>query len=106
VLQKGLHIQLGVLDRYLDNLVAMPVILTLFQVEKIWLFRKGNDFKLPVAEIVLVTLYILLITEIVFPALSTDFTGDWADAIFYSTGSLGFYLYNQRNKLWVQESGV
>ena len=97
VLQKGLHIQLGLADRYLDNLTAMPVILTLYQAEKIWLFKKAKTFRLSLPEIVIATFYIILITEILFPFLSKNFTGDWIDILFYCTGTLLFYLYDKRN---------
>lgn len=85
-------------DRHLDNLLAMPVILTLLQAERIFLFRKGSAYRLTFFEIVMATLYIILITEIIFPVFSKDFTRDWADAFFYFAGSLLFYIINKTGK--------
>ena len=98
VMQKGMDIHYKWFDRYLDNLLAMPVILTLLQAERIFLFRKGSAYLLPLFEIVMATLYIILITEIIFPIFSKNFTPDWADIFFYFAGSLLFYMFNKIDK--------
>ena len=95
VLQKIFHINFFWVDSYLDNLLAMPIILSLWQLEKIWLFRKGSDYKLSALEIFLATVYISLISEIIFPLLSKDFTGDIVDVIVYFIGSTIFYGVNK-----------
>ncbi|WP_207493668.1 hypothetical protein [Aridibaculum aurantiacum] len=92
VMQKGMNMHHPFMDSYLDNLVAMPVILTLLLAERQWLFKKGNTYRLPALDIALATLYIILITEILFPLFSEKFTGDWVDAICYALGSLLFYF--------------
>lgn len=101
VMQKGMNIHYKWFDRYLDNLLAMPVILTLLQAERIFLFRKGSAYRLTFFEIVMATLYIVLITEIIFPVFSKDFTRDWADTFFYFAGSLLFCIINKTDKLQV-----
>lgn len=98
VMQKGMDIHYKWFDRYLDNLLAMPVILTLLQAERILLFRKGSEYRLPLYEIVMATSYIILITEIIFPIFSKNFTTDWADIFFYFAGSLLFYVFNEIGK--------
>lgn len=40
VMQKGMDIHYKWVDRYLDNLLAMPVILTLLQAERIFYLEK------------------------------------------------------------------
>ncbi len=99
-IEKGMNIHHKWFDNYFDNLLAMPVILSLFQAEKILLFKKAKTFNLSILEIVIATFYIILITEILFPFLSKNFTGDWADVIFYCTGSLLFFFVNKREKPW------
>lgn len=92
VLQKGLEISMPFIDEYLDNLLAMPIILTLLLVERRVLFKRGKNYRLPVLDVVIATFYISLITEVLFPLLSDRFTGDWWDLFFYATGSLVFML--------------
>lgn len=89
-MQKGMNIHYIWIDNYLDNFLAMPVILTLLLAERIWLFKKGKNYRLPALVIGIATLYIILITEILFPLFSKDFHGDWMDAIFYAGGSVLF----------------
>lgn len=83
-------------DAYLDNLVVMPIVLTLWLAERRWLFKKGNDYRLSVAEITVATLYILLVTELLFPLLSDRFTADAWDVLYTVVGSILFYL-TERN---------
>jgi hypothetical protein len=98
-LQKGLNIHFPFFSRYLDNMLAMPVILTLLLAERQWLFKKSVDYRIPGLDIIAATFYIAIVSEIVFPLLSEKFTADWRDVIFYSLGSLLFYLtINRRNR--------
>ena len=91
VLQLGFKVRIGWMDNYLDNLVAMPVILILLIFERRWLFKKGDQYCLPIIDVVIATVYIIVIAEIVFPLLSPRFTGDWYDVLFYIAGSILFY---------------
>jgi hypothetical protein len=91
VLQKVLNIHYPLLDHYLDNILAMPVILTFFLAEKRWLFKKGNEYALSTLEIVIATIYIIIVTELIFPLFSDKFKGDWLDVILYAIGSIIFY---------------
>lgn len=75
----------------------MPIILSLWQLERIWLFRKGSDYKLSALEIFVATLYISLISELIFPMLSKDFKGDIIDILVYFIGTCLFY---GANKYW------
>jgi membrane protein YdbS with pleckstrin-like domain len=68
VLQKVYGQHYPLIDNYLDNLLAMPVILTLFLAERIVLFKKEKNYRLPPADIIIATGYIILITEIIFPS--------------------------------------
>lgn len=98
VLQKIFHVNFFWVDSYIDNLVAMPIILSLWQLEKIWLFRKGSNYKLSALEIGVATIYISLISEVIFPLFSKDFTGDIVDVIMYFIGSALFYGVNDKTK--------
>lgn len=92
LLRKGLHISLPLIDNYLDNLLAMPIILTFLLVERRILFRRGKGYRLSAMDVVMATVYIVLISEVVFPLLSDSFVTDWRDVIFYALGSLIFWF--------------
>lgn len=91
IMQKGLDIHFTPIDRYLDNLLAMPIILTLLMIERRYLLGRKHDYSLSFLEILIATLVIMLIAEILFPLWSNDFTTDWWDIVFYALGSLIFY---------------
>lgn len=91
LMQKVLDIHYPMIDHYLDNLLAMPIILSLLTVERRILFRR-NVYRLSILEIIITTVFIVLMAEVVFPLFSKDFTTDWWDVLFYALGSLLFYL--------------
>jgi hypothetical protein len=92
LLQKGLEINFELADSYLDNLLAMPILLTLLLVERRWLFKKGSSYSLSVLEIVVATSYIVVISEVLFPLLSNKFKADCVDVVFFAVGSFIFHL--------------
>lgn len=92
IFQKLLNIHIPVIDDYLDSLLAMPVILTFVLLEKQWLFKKGITYQLPVLDIILVTFYLAIVTEVIFPKLSEHFKADWIDVALYIVGSMIFHL--------------
>ena len=91
-LQKLFHISLPFLDLYLDNLLAMPIILTLLLAERRFLFKRGKQYRLPVLDVVIATIYIIFIAEVIFPLLSERFATEWWDVLFYVLGSILFLL--------------
>ena len=91
-LNKLFHVSVPYLDLYLDNLLAMPIILTLLLAERRILFRRGKGYRLPVLDVIVATIYIIFIAEVVFPLLSERFTTDWWDVLFYVLGSVLFLL--------------
>jgi len=91
LMQKVLDIHYPWADRYLDNLLAMPIILSFLMIERRYLFRRKN-YRLSLLEVVVATVLVIVITEVLFPLLSRSFTTDWWDIVFYSLGSLLFYF--------------
>ncbi len=91
VLQKILGVEWRLADLYLDSLLAMPIILTLWLVERRILFKKGADYTLSVQQVTIATLYIFIVSNILFPIFSARFTRDWIDGLFYMAGSALFY---------------
>ena len=97
LMQKALNITYPFFDTYLNNSLAMPIILTLLLAERRWLFKKGSQYQLPVPDTIVTTVYIIFISEILFPLLSQKFTTDWKDVVFYTIGSFIFYFAINRN---------
>lgn len=91
-LQQGLGVHLRVADAWLDNLVAMPIILTLLVTERRVLFRHGPSYQLSATQVVLATLYVAVVSELLFPRLSPRFTFDWLDFVFYGLGAAGYWV--------------
>ncbi len=102
VLQYLFRINLPLADAYLDNLVAMPIILTLLLAERRHIFRKGHSYQLPHLEIILATLYVSAVSEWLFPCLSNLFTFDPLDFAFFFLGSAIYFLVHNKGTKQVQ----
>jgi predicted neutral ceramidase superfamily lipid hydrolase len=93
LLQKGLQISLGYIDAYLDTFLAMPIVLTLLVAERRVLFKRGDNYRLTLPDVVIATFFIAVVSELVFSAFSDRFTPDWLDVICYVLGSILFYFF-------------
>jgi hypothetical protein len=69
------------------------------QAERRHLFKKGPQYKLPVLEIGLATVYVSVVSEFLFPLLSTRFTYDTLDFIFFFLGAVLFYGVEKRSAI-------
>lgn len=98
LLQYGLKIRIPLADAYLDDLLAMPIILTLLVEERRRIFRKGAQYQLPPLELALTTLYISVISELIFPIFSPRFTFDPLDFAFFFAGTAIYSLVAGREK--------
>lgn len=79
-------------DPYLDTLLAMPIILTLLLFERKYVFKWKGYYRLTKLEIILATVFVAFISEVIFPALSEEFTADWIDVLCFFIGGIIFYL--------------
>ena len=98
LLQKILIVNTGVIDAYLDNLLAMPIILTLLQAERYMLSGMHSKSRLNQMELIMSTLYISLSSELLFPILSPTFTADPIDVVAYCCGTLLYWRYGSSKK--------
>lgn len=89
--EKHFRIAVPAADNYLDNFLATPILLTLLMVERRILFGRGHLYTLASGEVVLATLIISVVGEWLFPLLSSNFTFDWLDFLFYTLGSCLFW---------------
>jgi hypothetical protein len=95
VMQKGLHLYNTWIDAYIDNILAMPIILSLWRVEKILLWSKGSSYKLSILEISVATVYLSLVSEVIFPLFSKKFYTDSIDVVLYCIGAALFFWFNK-----------
>ena len=89
IAQQIYHLQIPVIDSYADPLLGMPVLLFAYKLERIFLWKRAQ---LSILEIFLVTLLVSIVSELLFPYLSTDFTSDPLDLIALAAGAI-FYYY-------------
>ena len=89
-LQKYLSVTMTMADSYLAPLLALPIILHLLNLERKWLVKKRPLSK---NEMWGYCILIVIIGEIIFPLISSNFTYDVLDIIFYCTGTV-LYLFS------------
>lgn len=107
LLQHVFKINIPLADAYLDNFLAMPIILPLLLAERRYLFKRGGTYHLPLLEVILATIYISLISELLFPLLSSRFTFDWLDFAFFIAGAALYVLVERKleHKTAIHETG-
>lgn len=92
LLQWVAKINLPWADNYLDNLLLMPLVLNLWLAERRLLYKKGSAYQLSYAQVSAATLYLLIVTEGVFPLLSNRFTADVMDVVYTIAGAMLYFL--------------
>ena len=77
---------------YLDDLLFFPIILPVNRfVQK---FQNPN-YTIPLSHIFYGVLLVSVIHELIAPAISSKYTGDWFDVVFYAAGAAAYYFLNQ-----------
>ena len=100
--QKVLQIAIPIADAYLDNLLVMPILLNLWLAEKQWLFNEKNNHRITKLEIAIATLYVLVVTEWLFPLLSHRFVFDELDILLTMSGSFIYFFVEKQPALRTQ----
>lgn len=80
---------------YLDDLLAMPVILGITLQFFRWIYRK-NTFTLTKTQILIGTAYISFLFEVLLPQWSDRYTADPWDILCYGLGAVYFYFFINR----------
>jgi hypothetical protein len=93
-LQMWLHIPLPWADNYLDPILMMPIVLTLYAYEKP-LLQKPN-IGLNLGEIVAITMVVAFVAELVFPRINAACVGDIWDILGYCLGSFLFWVFSAK----------
>ncbi len=87
---------LPIVHYYLDDLLAMPVILTLVvAVQRQWVYR-NPQYVLSKTQVIFAVVYISVWFEGVLPALSGKYTRDFWDMLAYILGAWFFYRFVNR----------
>jgi hypothetical protein len=89
-LQIWLKIPLPWADNYLDPILMMPLVLTLYAYEKPMLQKP--DIGLTFNEIVAITVVVSFVAEYVFPKVNSACVGDIWDVLGYCLGSALYIL--------------
>ena len=81
---------------YLDDLLAIPVILTLaVAVQRQWIYR-NPQYVLSKIQVIFAVLYLSIWFEGVLPVLSDKYTRDIWDILAYIIGAFVFYWFINR----------
>ena len=82
---------LPVVNGYIDDLFAIPVIANLGLWFQRILIIKNNYYVLSPWHIVFIVAYVAVVFEWLLPHFSKAYTGDWTDVLLYALGGLFFY---------------
>lgn len=91
IMARKLGDPLPVLNGYITDAAAIPVIANL----GLWFQRvfiiKNNYYVLAPRHIIFIVVYVSLIFEGILPLFSKTYTADWIDVLLYAIGGLFFY---------------
>ncbi|MFB9841358.1 hypothetical protein [Mucilaginibacter ginsenosidivorans] len=80
------------INGYVDDFFAVPVIANL----SLWFMRgaviRSNYYVLSAWKVTFIVIYVSLVFEVLLPAFSKTYTGDWVDALLYAIGGVFFYF--------------
>lgn len=86
------------INNYLNNLLCMPVVLTLCLIV-LQFIKKNYRLTIPIFVIVSITVYYIVYFEWFLPKINSRYTADPLDAVLYITGAIAFYIMQKR---WVK----
>ncbi|WP_370390466.1 hypothetical protein [uncultured Winogradskyella sp.] len=80
---------------YLNDLLCMPIVLSLCLAAVRWLKKDGHIY-IPWVAIILITLYYSFHFEWLLPKFMSRYTADLIDVGLYFVGALLFYVFQKR----------
>jgi hypothetical protein len=78
---------------YLDDLLAMPVVLGITLQAFRWFHPLKGQFVFTRTHIIIAVIYFSLIFEVILPMKSATYTRDWWDILCYAIGAVAFYYW-------------
>ncbi|MBA3899460.1 MAG: magnesium citrate secondary transporter [Bacteroidetes bacterium] len=92
ILEKGFGIFIPFIHAYLDDLLCMPVVLTLTLFILRWII-KSPDYTFSKKQVIFALLYFSFAFEVLLPLYSEKYTADVFDVLAYGIGAVIFYKY-------------
>ena len=92
-LQYGMKVHLPFVDSYLDPFCAGSLALYAVSTER-WVFF-GQKY-LSKTDIIVTTVFLAIVSEILFPYFSDRFTSDWVDVIAILLGSIWYVTFSKQ----------
>jgi hypothetical protein len=93
-----------VINGYINDAAAIPVIANL----GLWFQRvfiiKNNYYVLAPRHVIFIVVYVSLIFEGILPIFSKTYTADWIDVLLYAIG--GLFFYKMMNKPIMKKRAV
>ena len=90
ILRRSGH-PLPVLNGYIDDLLAIPVIANLgLWFQRVFVIR-NNYYVLSPWHVTFIVIYVSVLFELALPSYSKTYTGDWIDVALYMVGGIFFY---------------
>lgn len=98
VLQKGFHLKLGWVDNYGDDLLAVPFVSACILLLENFLVYRNHTRKHSFSQLLFLFVFITIFFEFIAPKISTSYTFDWLDILFYFFGLifLSFKFFNTK----------
>lgn len=90
-----LKIKIGLADSYLDPFL-LPLIVYPLMLFQFRLLKNDYNYRLSLPLLIALTVGFSLVSELIFPALSTRFTADLFDVVMILLGSFVWYLFFQK----------
>ncbi len=78
---------------YLDDLLAMPVILGITLQVYRWIHPSRSNFVFTKIQIVVAVVYISLLFEVLLPLYSSTYISDFLDVVCYVIGAVYFHKF-------------
>jgi hypothetical protein len=95
-LEKVHRIFIPIIHSYLDDLMAMPVILGITLQVFRWIYRSDKSFVFTPVQIIIGTAYVSFVFEVFLPQLSDKYIADPWDVLCYGLGAVYFYFFINR----------
>lgn len=92
-LERVLEIYIPYMHAYLDDLLAMPVVLGITLQVFRWIHPLKNTFRFTILQVVVGWAYFSFLFEYVLPKFSEVYTTDILDVLCYALGSWIFYEF-------------
>ncbi len=92
LMEKQFGIFIPFIHAYLDDLLCMPVVLTM-TLYILQMLLKEERYRFSKSQVIIAIIYFSVMFELVLPAFSNKYTSDVMDIAAYSIGALVFYKY-------------